>query len=361
MGFIVVFTTSGCLHCVRLKKLLSNRNIEFQEVNIYHYPLYVDYLDQKISQRTVPQVFFNNDYIGGLEQVLRLLESGSLDPLAQEALQREIDDPDFPPSSTLKSVSLHIRLNVVIEDLYQQLRNGNFLKKGKVKFKASALINWLLKQGKEKNDALKLAQKLKDYGYIEDIKHPDKPFVNDNSPWQFSVDKDDSTLNSKLTRPPLHTGKTGETLVRDPHKIGHQLVVDLIILLEEYVGEKGEILVQSLVQDKSWLTFLDDLLELHTVDVTNLSFKEMTVFFTQIFFLLYHHALVMNALTNNCECYVGNGLEFKKIVSSYGYIIGTGGVKYTIQGIAYILRTGRFLGCFFSSLLLSLAPKVFGW
>eukprot|EP01126_Amoeba_proteus_P032702 TRINITY_DN3190_c0_g5_i1.p1 TRINITY_DN3190_c0_g5~~TRINITY_DN3190_c0_g5_i1.p1 ORF type:complete len:318 (+),score=69.69 TRINITY_DN3190_c0_g5_i1:162-1115(+) len=298
MGYIVIYTTYGCFHCVRLKRILSNRNIEFLEVNLYHYPLYVDFLEKKISQRMVPQVFFNDEYIGSLEHVLSLLESGHLERLAKEALCKEVlEEPDFPPVRPLTLVSRpHTKLNVVLEEIYKELRNGAFLKKGKTKFKASALVNWFLKQGKERTDAMKLAQKLKEYGYIEDMKDPEKPFMNDNSPWQFSVDKDDTVLNSKLTRPPIQIGKTGEILKRRSHEISHQLVVDLVMILEDYVDEKGSIDVVRLVGDQSWLVFLDDLLELHTVDVSSLDFKESVVFFLQVFYLLYHHAIVVNKL-----------------------------------------------------------------
>lgn len=182
MGYILVFTTSGCLHSARLKKILSNRGIAYHEVNIFQYPLYVDLLDAQTGQRTVPQVFFNNDHIGvrnrynsqflrcmqGLEQVLSLLETHKLEAMAKEALQQQVPDHDFPTPSTLKAVQLHIKLNVVIEEVYQQIRQGSFLKKGKVKFKgtyvnlkkltplASDLVSWLIKQGKEKADAIKL-------------------------------------------------------------------------------------------------------------------------------------------------------------------------------------------------------------
>lgn len=90
--------------------------------------------------------------------------------MAKEALQQQWVDHDFPTPSPLKSAQLHIKLNVVIEEVYQQIRQGNFLKskKGKVKFKgklclgsfhlllASDLVSWLIKQGKEKADAIKL-------------------------------------------------------------------------------------------------------------------------------------------------------------------------------------------------------------
>lgn len=100
---------------------------------------------------------------------------------------------------------------------------------------------------------------------MEDIKHPDKQFNNDSANWCFSTDKDELSLNSKLTRPPPHTGKTGEILNRTPCQIGHQLVVQIIQIIEDYGDEKGDIESEKLVEDRRWAVFLDDLLELHLV------------------------------------------------------------------------------------------------
>jgi hypothetical protein len=72
-----------------------------------------------------------------LEQILSLLESHKLEALAKEALQKDVADPDFPSPSPSKAPQLHIKLNVVIEDVFQQIRQGNFLKKGKIKFKGN--------------------------------------------------------------------------------------------------------------------------------------------------------------------------------------------------------------------------------
>ncbi len=63
----------------------------------------------------------------------------------------------------------------------------------------------------------------------------------------------------------MHTGKTGEALNRSPCHIGHQLLTQIIQILEDYVDEKGEIESEKLLDDKRWSIFMDDLLELHLV------------------------------------------------------------------------------------------------
>src|SRR5947207_3093635 len=51
--------------------------------------------------------------------------------MAKDALAKGVPDHDLPHPFPLKTLPVHIKLNVVIEEVYQQIRQGNFLKKGK--------------------------------------------------------------------------------------------------------------------------------------------------------------------------------------------------------------------------------------
>lgn len=65
MGRIVIYTTTGCPHSIRVKKLFQARKLPFSEVNIQHYPLALDELSQLTGGcRTVPQIFFNDQHVG---------------------------------------------------------------------------------------------------------------------------------------------------------------------------------------------------------------------------------------------------------------------------------------------------------
>jgi len=65
MGRVVIYTTVGCVFSTRLKKIFAHRSLPFSEVNVAHYPLALDELATLTNgNRTVPQVFFNNDHIG---------------------------------------------------------------------------------------------------------------------------------------------------------------------------------------------------------------------------------------------------------------------------------------------------------
>ena len=81
MKKITIYTGPICNYCDAAKRLLKRNNIEFSEIDISTGP---EILDQMISKsngkRTIPQIFFDDEHIGGyielreLEKEKKLLE-----------------------------------------------------------------------------------------------------------------------------------------------------------------------------------------------------------------------------------------------------------------------------------------------
>ena len=81
MKKIFIYTGPVCNYCDAAKRLFKRNNLEFSEVDISTGP---EILDQMISKsngkRTIPQIFFDDEHIGGyielreLEKEKKLLE-----------------------------------------------------------------------------------------------------------------------------------------------------------------------------------------------------------------------------------------------------------------------------------------------
>ena len=79
---VIVYTTSACPYCVRAKQLLQRKNIEYSEINLNTEPAEVrTELMARTKQRTVPQIFINDTFIGGFDQLYALERDGKLDPM----------------------------------------------------------------------------------------------------------------------------------------------------------------------------------------------------------------------------------------------------------------------------------------
>ena len=88
MGEIVVFSKSNCHHCQDAKSLLKELDIPFTDINI-EADIQNSMLMSLASQRhTVPQIFFNDDHIGGADD-LKKLEPDIIMGKARQALEAE--------------------------------------------------------------------------------------------------------------------------------------------------------------------------------------------------------------------------------------------------------------------------------
>ena len=83
MAFVKIYTTPSCPYCVRAKMLLNNKGVSFEEVSMYDVSSEErQQLVQKTNNyRTVPQIFINDRFIGGYDQLASLERQGELDAM----------------------------------------------------------------------------------------------------------------------------------------------------------------------------------------------------------------------------------------------------------------------------------------
>ena len=79
---VLVYTTTVCPYCVRAKQLLERKGVEYKEINLSKEDPQVRLdLMQRTNHRTVPQIFINEQFIGGFDQLYALEREGKLDEL----------------------------------------------------------------------------------------------------------------------------------------------------------------------------------------------------------------------------------------------------------------------------------------
>ena len=78
MGRITIFSLNHCPHCIRVKNLFHTLNWQYYDISLDDYPQKkTDML--KLSDRlTVPQVFFNENHLGGANDIFKLKDDGEL-------------------------------------------------------------------------------------------------------------------------------------------------------------------------------------------------------------------------------------------------------------------------------------------
>ena len=74
MKNIIMYTGPMCNFCDAAKRLFSRNNIKYQEIDISTKDGLMDEMIKKANgKRTIPQIFFDEDHIGGYQE-LRALE-----------------------------------------------------------------------------------------------------------------------------------------------------------------------------------------------------------------------------------------------------------------------------------------------
>ena len=87
MARVEIYTTMLCPYCWRAKKLLEERGVPYQEVDVMTDGSLRAEMRQRAGGRTsVPQIFINGQHVGGCDDLYALDRAGKLTPmLAQPA------------------------------------------------------------------------------------------------------------------------------------------------------------------------------------------------------------------------------------------------------------------------------------
>jgi glutaredoxin 3 len=78
MRKVKIYTTSYCGFCKRAKALLSKLNIPFEEIDVEGDDERREWLEKVTGEHTVPQIFFDDESIGGYMDLAELEQTGGL-------------------------------------------------------------------------------------------------------------------------------------------------------------------------------------------------------------------------------------------------------------------------------------------
>ena len=79
MKNITVYSGPMCGYCDAAKRLLARNNLEFTDIDVSTKEGLRDEMIKKANgKRTIPQIFFNEEHIGGYQELRALEVSGNL-------------------------------------------------------------------------------------------------------------------------------------------------------------------------------------------------------------------------------------------------------------------------------------------
>ena len=85
MAKIEIYTTENCGYCMRAKMLLQRKEAQYEEIRVDLEPeKWEEMMRRSDGQRTVPQIFIDDRYIGGFDDLWALEQKNQLDDLLEK-------------------------------------------------------------------------------------------------------------------------------------------------------------------------------------------------------------------------------------------------------------------------------------
>jgi glutaredoxin 3 len=78
---VIIYSSASCPYCVWAKKLLDDKKVTYQEIRIDLDEEERSKMVRLSGRRTVPQIFINDQPIGGFDDLSALEKAGKLDTL----------------------------------------------------------------------------------------------------------------------------------------------------------------------------------------------------------------------------------------------------------------------------------------
>ena len=81
MAQVRMYTTQFCGYCAAARSLLKEKGVAYEEIDVGMDPALRQEMTAKSGGTTVPQIFINDEPVGGYDDIAALNSAGELDAL----------------------------------------------------------------------------------------------------------------------------------------------------------------------------------------------------------------------------------------------------------------------------------------
>ncbi len=78
---VVIYSGNRCAYCNAAKRLLDSKKVDYTEINVDEDPARREEMMRRTQRQTVPQIFINEQHVGGFDDLSELNQAGRLDEL----------------------------------------------------------------------------------------------------------------------------------------------------------------------------------------------------------------------------------------------------------------------------------------
>ncbi|XP_005098340.1 uncharacterized protein LOC101862648 [Aplysia californica] len=337
-GTIVVYSILGCPHCMKAKQALKELDLPFSDVRLDLFPHIRDEVSKKSGMKTVPQIFFNNVFIGGNDSLTKLIaDKGKLQGYIDELKKNPMPDdgPVIPDPSTAVADADPFSFQCEPDEyflLMNELRkdnvirtHGSFFKSKKNGLTGKDFVKWVKeKKDSDEQKAVEIGQALLDRRFVR----------GEDASGKFSTGSELFTLVEDDESDALNNGPMTECVPKTANEIGDHLRKMILKLYSVFLSADGKAVdYQGMKASDEFQVYKKMTRELLRVDVESASREEKLAFFINIYNALVIHANIERGPPTNLW-------GRYKFFNSTKYIIG--GQSYSLQDIENgVLRANR--------------------
>ncbi|KAK3876584.1 hypothetical protein Pcinc_018647 [Petrolisthes cinctipes] len=342
VGRVVVYSVAGCPHCLAAKKTLRDHGIPVIDVPVDRFPAVRTWLHEKTGKTSVPQIFFNEEYVGGNDSLQRavkdeetwgrLLTEVQQNPAKEDALiiPHPSEATDAQSNETVFTCEIDPISEVVEEirasGLLQSHRTSLF-SSPKMAFSGYDFVQWMVEAKKmNESEAVKVGSELLQKKYILPVK--------DNIENFFSKSDVFYSLNEGNESCALNSGAIDSCVIEDAGQLAEALRKLVLRLYSDHISTDGrKVDYVSIKASEEFQHYQSLARQLQRAPVEKLDQDGLKAFFINVYNALVIHATVQNGPATNW-------LTRLKFFDRMCYIIG--GRNYSLTDIENgVLRANR--------------------
>ena len=78
---VTMYSTRFCPYCIRARNLLDDKGIDYTDISVDSKPQLRREMMERSGRHTVPQIWIDEQHVGGFDDLARLERQGGLDKL----------------------------------------------------------------------------------------------------------------------------------------------------------------------------------------------------------------------------------------------------------------------------------------
>lgn len=325
-GRITLFSKSGCQDSRAVRSFLRSKGLSFVEVNLDIFPQRKMELEERTGTSSVPQVFFNNTFVGGIDELNALEAKKELDEKVKDVFETECpmtapqapvygeDEADNTKLDEFAEVVRKLREKVQVKDRFYKMRLFSRCFPG-----SEALEVFADDQYCEKEEAVEFGRKVAAKHFIRHVLQ-ENLFEDGNHLYRFL--EHDPVVSAKCFN---FNGATNDAEPFTATDIEASLRKFTLAITDSYVSDDGKrVDYQSISMSEEFRRYVKMTESLHRFDLSTFSREEKLAFFINLYNIIMIHAIIISG-------HPSGPLDRRRLFGDFQYLVG--GYPYSLSAI----------------------------